>query len=821
VNGPKTVTNQKMYVKLSSNTVFANANFEDPINNGYVLVFQGDLTFQTGWNEITLTTPIVYDGIQNIVMHWENRWNNTYGPQFTSTASVINNTKNCGNDLNFPPPNQTGYLNPYPSSLTNMRFYYASTGPATPYNPLPADNATVVSVDTDLSWTLGANTTNYDLYFGTDPLNLSTVVTNATSIVGTNSYTIPGLLADSVMHYWKVVAKNGSQQESSPIWKFKTEVVIDQFPYNEGFEDSVVFHTYPIQSAWVNSPDFSWYEYNVNANSGLLCAKSSFYITGNSATLRSPKVLLPPGYSISYFWRNTSVNKIAGHDTTFFEVSANGGASWSKVDTLSPASQNATYIQRTHSLSPFAGNNFFFRFRHVTNNSGSANNVYLDDISIFQSSATPTLIVTPANQNVAAPAGTTTFAVTSNSDWAVTSDQPWCSATLSGTGNGSITANFTENTTGAQRVASLTITVTGIPAVVVTVTQGVAMATLAVTPSNQNVAAPAGNTSFQVTSNSSWTTNSNQAWCTLTPSGNGNGTIIATYSENTSLSPRTANITISVAGVNPIVVTVTQEAGVAFVLANPTNQEVTCPAGTTNFAITSNSDWTAVSDAAWCVVTPSGSGNGTVFANYAENVFAAVRVAHITISVTGISPVIVTVTQQGPVATLNVTPLVQTVSYLTGVTNFAVTSNTNWSATSDATWCIPTTSGSGSGIISVAYGQNETMVTRTASITVNASGLPATILQLVQLPSFVSVEEIGKNDLKIFPNPTKDWLNIELPENQQNGIIQIVDLNGNVVKQKEILGSNNKLSLSGFSKGFYSVRVIYNSKCLSRSIVID
>ncbi|MFZ4546022.1 MAG: BACON domain-containing protein [Bacteroidales bacterium] len=821
VNGPKTVTNQKMYVKLSSNTVFANANFEDPINNGYVLVFQGDLTFQNGWNEITLTTPIVYDGVQNIMMHWENRWNNTYGPQFTSTASTINNTKNCGNDVNFPPPSQTGYLNPYPSSLTNMRFYYASTGPATPYNPLPADNATVVSVDTDLSWTLGANTTNYDLYLGTDPLNLTAVVTNATSIVGTNAYTIPGLLADSTMHYWKVVAKNGSQQESSPVWKFKTEVVIDQFPYNEGFEDSLVFHTYPIQSAWVNSPDFSWYEYNVNAHSGLLCAKSSFYITGNSATLRSPKVLLPPGYSISYFWRNTSVNKIAGHDTTYFEVSSNGGVSWVKLDTLSPVSQNATYIQRTHSLNSFAGNNFFFRFRHVTNNSGSANNIYLDDISIFQSSVTPTLIVNPANQNVAAPAGTTTFIVTSNSAWTVSSNQPWCTVTPSGSGNGSIIANFTENTTGTQRVAALTITVTGLTPIVVTVTQGVAVATLAVSPGNQNVTAPAGNTSFIVTSNSAWTSSSNQAWCTLTPSGNGNGTITATYTENTSLSPRTANITVTVAGLIPVVVTVTQEAGVAFVLANPTNQEVTYPAGTTNFAITSNSDWTAVSDAGWCVVTPSGIGNGTIFANYAENVFAAVRVANITISVSGISPVIVTVTQQGPVATLNITPSVQTVTYQTGVTSFAVTSNTSWTTSSDATWCVPTPSGSGSGVITVTYGQNETMVTRTATVTVNASGLPATFVQVVQLPSYVSVEEVESKDLKIFPNPASDWLNIEMPEIQKQAIIQIIDLTGNIVIQQQNSGNPIMLSVTGLSEGIYCLRVIFDNKLIYKMIVIE
>jgi hypothetical protein len=819
VNGPKTVTNQKMYVKLSPNTIFANANFEDPLNNGYVLVFQGDLTFQTGWNEIVLSTPIVYDGVQNLVMHWENRWNNTYGPQFTSTASTINNTKNCGNDVNFPSPNQTGYLNPYPSSLTNMRFYYTSTGPATPYNPIPSDNASVVSVDTDLSWTLGANTTNYDLYFGTDPLNLSLVVSNAASIVGTNSYTIPGLLADSVMHYWKVVAKNGSQQEMSPIWKFKTEVVIDQFPYNEGFEDSLVFHTYPIQSAWVNSPDFSWYEYNVNAHSGLLCAKSSWYITGNSATLRSPKVLLPPGYSISYFWRNTSVNKIAGHDTTYFEVSANGGISWSKVDTLSPASQNATYVQRTHNLDSYAGNNFFFRFRHVTDNSGSANNVYLDDISIFQSSVTPTLLVNPTNQNVAAPAGTTAFTVTSNSAWAVSSNQTWCTVTPSGSGNGSITANFTENTTGAQRIASITVTATGLTPIIVTVTQSIAVATLSVSPDNQNVTAPAGNTSFVVTSNTTWTTSSNQSWCTPTPSGNGNGTLTATYTENITLSPRSANITITVAGLGPVVVTVTQEAGVAFVNANPLNQEVTYPAGTTNFAITSNSDWTAASDASWCVVTPSGSGNGTIFANYAENVFAGVRIAHITISVAGISPVLVTVTQQGPAATLNVTPTVQNVSYLAGVTSFAVTSNTTWTTISDATWCIPTPSGSGSGAITVTYNQNETMVTRTATITLNASGLPPIALQVIQLPSFVSVPELKVKDLEIYPNPARNWLYIEMPESQQEVLIQIIDMKGSLVLGQISNGKSIRLNVSGLTNGIYTLKVFSNNSWINKKIV--
>ena len=45
----------------------------------------------------------------------------------------------------------------------------------------------------------------------------------------------------------------------------------------------------------------------------------------------------------------------------------------------------------------------------------------------------------------------------------------------------------------------------------------------------------------------------------MTPSGTGNGTVVATYSKNTSQSPRQAIISVSVAGINPVNVTVSQE----------------------------------------------------------------------------------------------------------------------------------------------------------------------------------------------------------------------------------------------------------------------
>ncbi|HNW73557.1 MAG TPA: BACON domain-containing protein, partial [Bacteroidales bacterium] len=77
-----------------------------------------------------------------------------------------------------------------------------------------------------------------------------------------------------------------------------------------------------------------------------------------------------------------------------------------------------------------------------------------------QTAITCTLSVTPANQNVpASPAGATSFTVTSNCDWSASSSQTWCTVTPSGSGNGTIAANYTVNTLPVPRTATITVTV--------------------------------------------------------------------------------------------------------------------------------------------------------------------------------------------------------------------------------------------------------------------------------------------------------------------------------------------------------------------------
>ncbi len=438
---------------------------------------------------------------------------------------------------------------------------------------------------------------------------------------------------------------------------------------------------------------------------------------------------------------NQNVTPPAG--TTPFTVTTT--AAWTAVSnatwcTVTPSGTGngtltATYTENTNAAS---------RTANITVSATGATPVV---VTVTQSGTAPTLSVTPPNQNVTAPTGNTSFTVTSNSAWAATSNATWCTVTPSGIGNGTITANYTQNIPLTSRTANITVTVTGLTPVVVTVTQAAGSPTLTVTPANQNVSAASGNTSFAVTSNSAWTTSSNSTWCTVTPSGTGDGTLVATYTNNTLPTSRVASVTVTVVGLTPVVVTVTQSGSMPTLSVTPANQNVTAPAGNTSFTVTSNSAWTTTSDATWCTVTPSGNGNGTIVASYAANMLLTTRIANITVTVAGLTPVVVTVTQDGVSPTLTVTPANQNVPPPSGAANYTVSSNTTWTASSNTNWCTVTTSGTGNGTLVATYETNTSLDQRVCYIAVSAPGVPNANVMLTQAGAspFLSVDPHNHN----------------------------------------------------------------------------
>ena len=443
-------------------------------------------------------------------------------------------------------------------------------------------------------------------------------------------------------------------------------------------------------------------------------------------------------------------------------------------------------------------------------------------VTVTQAGAA-TLSVTPPNQNVTAPAGTTNFTVTSNSAWTVVSDQAWCTVTPSGTGNGNIVANYTTNVGLASRVANVTVTVAGITPVVVTVSQAGTSPTLSVTPPNQNVTPPAGTTNFTVTSNSGWIVASDQTWCTVTPSGTGNGTIVATYTQNTGVATRVANITTTVSGLTPVVVMVTQSGTTPTLSVTPPNQNVTAPAGTTNFTVTSNASWSANSDQPWCTVTASGTGNGTIVANYTDNTGFAQRIANVTVLVNGLGPVVVTVTQSGITPTLLVTPQIQNVTYPAGTTNFTVASNSSWTAVCPETWCTVTPSGTGNGTITATYAVNTSTSPRQAVVTVSVSGITPVNVTVSQGGSTVGIPEIQAGDLMVYPNPNKGVFNISaLDHSILDMNLIITDIQGREIKSIVCKGKDlYSIDLSGQAKGSYLLRITIGNSTFIRKIIVE
>jgi hypothetical protein len=394
INGPKSFSNQKIYMKHTASAIFSSAAYEDPANSGYTLVYDGPVSFN-GWTEITLSTPFAYNGTDNLIVHYENRNGSANYANFNSTISTTNNNKSAGSDGSF--PTASGYLNPYPGSLPNIRFYYTSTGPATPAVVYPTDNTTKVPVDSLLRFDLGANTTAYDLYFSTDSASVNSmnvaarVVNNATvAAPGTFTWQFPSHLNSKTKYFWMVVAKNGSNTAAAPMTRFTSQRVISNFPFTEGFEDSTVFYpgwygeftdwTYP-----VTAPNgMVWNAMSGNdAHGGTYCAYTSPFAGTTESSLMTPRFYLPSGSTISFWWRNGAhTAKLANQDSTFYEISTNGGASWTRLATLSPSAAQAAYNMEVVNLSAYAGSNVYMRWRYKMNSYSATNYVFLDDINI-------------------------------------------------------------------------------------------------------------------------------------------------------------------------------------------------------------------------------------------------------------------------------------------------------------------------------------------------------------------------------------------------------------------------------------------------------
>jgi len=345
-----------------------------------------------------------------------------------------------------------------------------------------------------------------------------------------------------------------------------------------------------------------------------------------------------------------------------------------------------------------------------------------------------------------------------------------------------------------------------------------------VLPSNQAVPDTAGTTWFNISAGSSapWTATSSVSWCTVTPAGSGSGTVTCNYETNPTGDSRIAIIRITPGGNIPVQkVTVTQAEGHPMLSVFPSGQNVAATPDSTVFMVTSNTNWTAISNAAWCSVPASGSGNESLVVHCTENPSAATRTADITITVSFIPAVVVTVTQSGLAPVLSVTPPEKNVSPHAGSTEYTVTSNTSWTAVADSAWCTVTPSGTGSGTLVAGYEENPYHIPRGTTITVTAADLSPRQVTLTQSQSTYGVDE-KEHGITISPNPTTGRFRIVSPGNPGEQMeITVTGMTGKITGYENCrITGRGSFDLTAFPEGCYFVKIKTGMECRIHKLVV-
>lgn len=394
--GSLTLNNQKIYLKHTSASSVT-TSYEEPIANGYTLVYDGAITLNQGWFTIDIT-DFSYNGTDNLILLVEDRDNTSHYKNFNCTdyTGVRVTTGGCDGLNCFP---TSGGNEPYPKAFPNIRLYYASSMPATPDVVSPLNNATSVNLNSTLVFTLGANTTSYDVYLSTNQTEVTNLDANArvaTNITITEPgqfvYTPSSILTPSSDYYWRVVAKDGSNETNGSVWKFTTQNVINTFPYTQGFEGNDVFYPgyYGMYTDWTyptSGANYIWSKSGeANAHSGQAALSGSPY-SGNpiNSSIVTPRIILPTNYRVSFYWRQGNYNtKNAkdGSSTIFFEISTDGGQNWTVLEQLqTPSAQSDfTYIQKD--VSAYSGNNVYMRWRYERTGTENTQPVFIDDFKI-------------------------------------------------------------------------------------------------------------------------------------------------------------------------------------------------------------------------------------------------------------------------------------------------------------------------------------------------------------------------------------------------------------------------------------------------------
>ncbi|MCP1382705.1 BACON domain-containing protein [Runella salmonicolor] len=274
-------------------------------------------------------------------------------------------------------------------------------------------------------------------------------------------------------------------------------------------------------------------------------------------------------------------------------------------------------------------------------------------ITVTAEATTLTLSATTRAVSVSGEQGS--FSLTTNTNWTARSNANWLKISpVSGNAGSNLPINYTAeaNTNTAARTGIITFTA-GTQTATFTVTQAGIAPSLSVSSTTPATIGASGATlALSVISNLSWsvTKSANSDWITISPiSGTGNQNVSVTASANAATTERSATLTFSATGVANVVVTIRQAGANASLSLSATTRALPVSGEQGSFNLTTNTNWTASSNANWLKISPvSGNAGSSLPINYTAeaNTNTAARTGIITFTA-GTQTATFTVTQAG------------------------------------------------------------------------------------------------------------------------------------------------------------------------------
>jgi len=385
---------------------------------------------------------------------------------------------------------------------------------------------------------------------------------------------------------------------------------------------------------------------------------------------------------------------------------------------------------------------------------------------------------------------------------------------------------------------------------------------------------------FSVTSNTSWTATSNQGWLSVAPgNGSNNQSITVTATANTSSSERIATVTLQGTNVTNQILTVTQIGNTPLIILSDISVMIDYHANSSvTISLLANVNWTTACSDSWLQINPSGGTNSgsLTFTVPTETPSSADRTAQVTVSGTGVADQIVIVKQIGtpvlPSIVINeILPLNDTLNpdnhneyedwieiynYGTGPVDIGglyFTDNLDFPEKyqiplgNDSTiipaqgfivlWCDQQPE---QGVlhldIKLSDIGEQVGVYLSQLYVIDSKSFPAEPanrsygrypdgentwysfnVPTPGAPNYLSVPENIMPDLKVFPNPVADFLNINM---QRNGYyrLEIIDFSGRCVLSDTCTG-HLRIDVRNMSNGIYLLKMMSGTYVFTRKFI--